>query len=86
MRIYNRVFFMSDVIAVRVPKKLKDEIQELEVDYADDVRECLEKKVKAKKLKKTMKEIDAFRSELGKKTGTTKSSVELIREDRDHGH
>jgi hypothetical protein len=77
---------MSDVIAVRVPKKLKDELQELNMDYADDIRECLEKKVKAEKLKRVMIEIDAFRTELGKKTGITESSADIIREDRDHGH
>ena len=77
---------MSDVIAVRVPKRLKKELQELNMDYADDVRECLERKVKAEKLKRLMKEIDIFRSELAKKTGTTASSADIIREDREHGH
>ena len=77
---------MSDVIAVRVPKKLKDEIQEMHLDYADDLRECLERKVKAEKLKRVMKEINTFRNELGKKTGITASSADIIREDRDHGH
>jgi hypothetical protein len=77
---------MSEVIAIRVPKKLKDELQELNMDYADDVRTCLERKVKAEKLKRIMKEIDAFRNELGKKTGITVSSADIIREDRDHGH
>ena len=41
---------MSDVIAVRVPKKLKDELQELNLNYSEDVSECLERKVKAEKL------------------------------------
>jgi len=77
---------MSDVIAVRVPKKLKEELQELNMDYAEDVRECLERKVKAEKLKRLMKEIDTFRNELAKKTGITGSSADIIREDRDHGH
>jgi predicted transcriptional regulator len=77
---------MSDVIAVRVPKKLKDELQELQLDYADDVRECLERKVKAEKLKRVMKEINTFRTELSKKTGVTASSADIIREDRDHGY
>ena len=80
------MFFMSDVIAIRVPKKLKDELKELNMDYADDIRECLERKVKAEKLKRTIKEIDAFRNELGQKTGITESSADIIREDRDHGH
>ena len=77
---------MSEVIAIRVPKKLKEELQELNLDYAEDVRECLERKVKAEKLKKVMKEIETYRTELSKKTGTTASSVDIIREDRNHGH
>ena len=32
---------MSDVIAVRVSKKLKAEVQELNLDYAEEVRACL---------------------------------------------
>ena len=77
---------MSDVIAIRVPKKLKDELQKLKVDYANDVREYLEIKVKQEKLKQVMKETEAFRAELGKKTGLTASSADIIRKDRDHGH
>jgi hypothetical protein len=77
---------MSDVITIRVPKKLKEELQELNMDYAEDVREFLERKVKAEKLKRVMREIDVFRNELGKKTGLTASSADIIREDRDHGH
>ncbi len=77
---------MSDVIAIRVPKKLKYELQELNVNYAEDIREYLERRVKAEKLKQVMKEIDAFRNELGEKTKITQSSAEIIREDRDHGH
>jgi hypothetical protein len=80
------MLFMSDVIAIRVPKKLKDELQELKLDYSEDVRECLERKVKVEKLKRVMREVDAFRNELGKKTGITVSSADIIREDRDHGH
>jgi len=77
---------MNDVIAVRVPKKLKQELQELNMNYADDVRECLERKVKAEKLKRLLKETEKFRIELGKKAGITPSSADFIREDRDHGH
>jgi len=80
------MLYMSDVIAIRVPKKLKRELRELNMDYADDVRECLERKVKVEKLRRVMREIDAFRNELGKKTGITGSSADIIREDRDHGH
>ena len=84
--LFTKLLIMSDVIAVRVPKKLKDELQELKVDYAEDVRKYLERRVKAEKLKQTVKEIDNFRTALGKKTGITESSADVIREDRDHGH
>jgi hypothetical protein len=75
---------MSDVIAVRVPKKLKDELQKLNLDYAKEVRDCLERMVKRKKLKQLMSQVDRSRNELYKKTGVTTSSADIIREDREH--
>lgn len=75
---------MSDVIAVRVPKKLKDELQKLNLDYAQEVRECLERMVKRKKLKQLMRQVDRFRNDLYKKTGVTTPSADIIREDREH--
>jgi hypothetical protein len=77
---------MSDVIAVRVSKKLKDELQELNLDYAEEVRACLERMVKKKKLKRAMREADKFRNELSKKVGVTVSSADVVREDREHVH
>jgi phage gp16-like protein len=77
---------MSDVIGIRVPKRLKEELQELNLDYAEEVRACLERMVKIKKLKKALDEADEFRNNLQKKTGLTSSSAEFIREDREHGH
>lgn len=77
---------MSEVIGVRVPKKLKEELQELNLNYADEVRACLEKMVKKQKIKQALEEANKFREELQKKTGLTPSSAEFIREDRDHGH
>jgi hypothetical protein len=75
---------MSDVIAVRVSKKLKDELQELNLDYAQEVRECLERMVKRKKLKQLMRQVDRFRDDLYKKTGMTTPSADIIRENREH--
>ena len=75
---------MSDVIAVRVSKKLKDELQELNLDYAQEVRGCLERMVKRKKLKQLMRQVDRFRDDLYKKTGVTTPSADIIRENREH--
>ena len=77
---------MSDVIAVRVPKKLKDELQELKLDYSEEVRAHLEKMVKKEKLKKKLAKVEKFRNELGKKTGLTASSADIIRGDRERAH
>jgi hypothetical protein len=77
---------MSDVIGIRVPKKLKKELQELDIDYAEEVRACLERMVKMKKLGKTLQDVNKFRSNLGKKTGLTVSGADIVREDREHGH
>lgn len=77
---------MSDVIAIRIPKRLKEELADLNLNYAEEIRAHLEKMVKSTKLKKLMKEIDDSRNKLGKKTGVTVSSADLIREDREHGH
>ena len=77
---------MSEVIAIRLPKELKKEYIELNPDYAEDLRAYIEREVKRKKIQKTLEKVDKFRNELGKKTGVTVSSAELIREDREHGH
>ena len=77
---------MSDVIGVRVPKRLKQGIEDLNLDYAEEFRSCLERAVKKKKLEQVMKEIDMFRNNLSKKAGETASSADIIREDRDHAH
>ena len=77
---------MSDIIAIRIPKKLKDELQELNIDYAEEIRLQLEKIVKSKKLRKVMGDVDKFRNDLSKKMAITVSSAEIIRRDREHAH
>jgi hypothetical protein len=77
---------MSEVIAIRVPKKLKKELQELNPNYPEEVRAYLEQMVKKKKLKQALAEATLYRNELYKKIGNTPPAAEIIREDRDHGH
>jgi hypothetical protein len=77
---------MSDVIGIRISKKLKEDLQEFNIDYAEEVRTCLETIVKRKKLKQVMRQVDEFRNDLSKKAGVTASSADIIREDRDHTH
>ncbi len=76
---------MSDVIAIRVSRHLKQEIKELDIS-SDELRDSLDKLVKQKKLGKLVKEIGIFRRRMEKKTGMTESAAESIRWDREHGH
>ena len=76
---------MSEVIAIRIPKELKKDLQELNLDYADEVRVYLEQMVKKKKLKQALAEATRFRNELYNKTGNTTPAADIIREDREHG-
>jgi hypothetical protein len=77
---------MREVIGIRVPKKLKEELQELNLDYAEEVRACFEKMVKQKKLEQVLKEVDRHREEFYKKHGLTPSAADIIRRDRDSDH
>lgn len=77
---------MSSVIAIRISKELKKELDDFDIDYAQHVRECLENIVKQKLLAKNLAKASDFRKKLEKKVGTLSSSAESIREDRDYGH
>lgn len=77
---------MTEVIAIRVSKELKEQLKESGIDYADEIRVHLEQMIKRNKLKKIKNEIDAFRKNLGRETGITSNSADIIRRDREHAH
>ncbi len=77
---------MSSVIAVRVSEELKKGLDELQIDYAQEVRRYLEGIVKRKTLSRSLERTAKFRKKLEKKTGLLSSSVDSIRWDREHGH
>jgi len=72
---------MSTVIGIRVPKKLKEELDKLNIKYHDEIRKFLEKRIREEKMKRIMKKIDDIR----KQTERTDKNVaaEFVREDRD---
>jgi len=71
---------MSVVIGIRVPRKLKEELEKLGINYAKEVREYLMRRVREERAKRLAK-IEEFRSRLRPVRGNL--SAELIREDRD---
>jgi len=70
---------MSEVISVRVSKKLKQELEELGIDYAEKVRQYLEELVMMEKRRRALKHAD----ELRKKLKSSRPAWMDIREDRD---
>lgn len=69
-----------EVISVRVPKKLKEEMRRLDVDWAVYVRRAIEEKVQMEKAQKACRIMDEIRE----KTSDVKfDSVKVIREARE---
>ena len=71
---------MSEVISVRVSKKLKQELEELGIDYADKVRQYLEELVMRERRRRALEKIDKLKREI--KEG--RPFYEDVREDRDN--
>jgi len=70
---------MSTTFTVRIPKKLKQKMEDNPVEWSQEVRGFLEERVKQVELMKTLKEVEA-RAVKRKVKG---DSTILIREDRD---
>jgi len=70
---------MMEVVSIRVPKDLREEMSKLDLDWADYLRAAIEEKVKAEKMKRACKIIDELRE---KTKGIKFDSVKTIREAR----
>ena len=73
---------MSTVISVRVPRRIREELERLGIDYSQAIRQFLEELVEREKARQIAEEMDRIRAR-------TRSSGNLaarfIREDRDAG-
>lgn len=74
------VFTLSVVISFRVPRKLKEELEMLGIDYVSEVKAFLERLVKIKRAERLKFEMDNLREGIKRVRGNL--SVEFIREDR----
>jgi post-segregation antitoxin (ccd killing protein) len=75
-----RVFTVSVVISVRIPRKLKEELEKLGVNYSAAIREFLEELVRREKARRLREELERFRRSVGRVEGNL--AAEFIREDR----
>ena len=69
-----------EVVSIRVPKDLKQEMSKLDVDWADYLRRTIEDKVRIERMKRACRTIDELRE---KTKGVKFNSVKVIREARD---
>jgi hypothetical protein len=74
---------VSDVISVRVRKELKKALEELGIDYAEEVRRYLEELVARERRRRALERARQLRKTLEREVGVLPTAAELIREDRD---
>jgi len=72
---------MSTVIGIRIPRKLKEELEELGINYAEEIRHYLEKRVREERAKRLLEKIESFRKRIN--VIDDNLSAKLIREDRE---
>ncbi|MEM2425047.1 MAG: CopG family transcriptional regulator, partial [Candidatus Bathyarchaeia archaeon] len=75
------VFTLSVVMSFRVPKRLKEELDRLGIDYTSEVKAFLERLVRVKRAERLRLEMDSLRESIRGVKGNL--SAEFVREDRD---
>jgi hypothetical protein len=70
---------LSETFSVRIPRELKEKIEQNQADWSQEVRNFLSERIKQMELLKTINEIEVH----AQKRNTKTDSVTLIREDRE---
>jgi hypothetical protein len=71
-------------ITVKIPEELKRNMDKIDVNWSEYVRECLQKKVNYEKMKAASDKLDEIRKRA--KPVSTEEIVAWIREDRERVH
>ena len=72
---------LSVVVSFSIPKRLKEELERLGVNYAKEVKAFLEELVRKKRAELLKLEMDRLRESIERVKGNF--SAEFVREDRD---
>lgn len=70
---------MSSTLTIRIPKKLKEQMRKLPVEWSDEVRRFIEGRVRQLELAETIRSIRVN----AERRRVSADSVDLIREDRE---
>ncbi len=73
---------LSDLVVIRVPKKLKEEMKKININWSEYLRRQIEERIRKEKLKKLWKEIEEIKNKIPP-SPTKDFSVKSIREDRE---
>ncbi len=79
--VYIKVFAMSSVISIRIPRKLKEELEKLDINYTALIKEYLEELVRREKARRLKEAMEDFKASI--QPVDDNLAAELIREDRD---
>ncbi|MEM2123161.1 MAG: antitoxin [Candidatus Bathyarchaeia archaeon] len=74
---------MSSTISIRIPRRVKELLQELDIDWYGKVRKYLEELIEEELRNRILNEADQIRNSIG---GETSPAAKLIREDRENVH
>ncbi len=82
-RVYIPWMYMeqTDVITVKVPKKLKRDMKQVEINWSQYIRECVQKKIDEQKMRAASAKLDEIRKRA--KPTSTEEVIAWIREDRE---
>lgn len=80
---YTQVIYMGDVdvVTVKVPRELKKKMKQLNINWSQFVRECIERKMDEQKISEASRRLDDIRGR-GEQV-PTKELTSWIREDRE---
>ncbi len=70
-----------DVITVKVPKELKKDMKQIDVNWSEYIRQCVQKKIDQERMIGAFKKLDEIKKRA--KPTTTEEIVAWIREDRE---
>ena len=72
---------MSTVISVRVPRRLREELERLGIDYAEEIRRYLERRVREERARRLRERLRRLHERIGRLEGNL--AAEMVREDRE---
>ena len=71
----------SEVITVKIPKKLKTQMKQININWSEYLRQCLQKRIDEEKMRAAFKRLDDIKKTT--KPIATEEIVAWIREDRE---